>query len=39
MIGSKGPGIVNKIEKRFCELYDTDSLVYEVSELTIFCEC
>ena len=32
--------IVSEIKFRFfCEVYDTDSLVYEVSELTVFCKC
>ena len=26
-------------QKMFCEVCDTDSLVLEVSELTIHCEC
>ena len=33
--------IVSSIKfcKKFCEVYDTDNLVLEVSELTIYCEC
>ena len=27
------------LRKRFCEVYDTASLVLEVSGLTIYCEC
>ena len=28
-----------KFRKKFCEVYDTDSLVKEVSELTVYCKC
>ena len=28
-----------KFRKGFCEVYDTDSLVQEVSVFTIYCEC
>ena len=31
--------IVSSIKDRFCEVYDTDSLVYEVFELTNYCDC
>ena len=28
-----------KFRKKFYEVYDTDSLVYEVFEFTVYCEC
>ena len=30
---------IKKFKKRFCKVYDADNLVYEVSELAIYCEC